>query len=78
MTTKTLGHVLYEADPIVLDGRTVAWLDLPRCHMDLYESKASAVAAVVREKVAAWVEPQRDFIPATGAEFAAAIRSMKI
>lgn len=31
-------------------------------------------AAAEREKLAAWIEPQRNDVPATGAEFAAAIR----
>lgn len=37
--------------------------------------KAEAVAET-REAIAEWIEPQRNFIPATGAEFAAAIRAM--
>lgn len=38
---------------------------------------ASAVAAVARELVAAWIATQRNEVPATGEEFAATIRSMK-
>jgi hypothetical protein len=39
---------------------------------------AAAVAACVaaeRESIAAWIEPQRNDVPATGKEFAAAIRA---
>lgn len=77
MTTKPLGQVLYE-ECLPCYSKTITWDALPHESKASFEREAQAVAAVVREKVAAWVEPQRDFIPATGAEFAAAIRSMKI
>lgn len=72
MTEKTLGQVLYEALP----WRSRLWADLFSAEQKAYETEAQAVAAVVREQVAAWIEPQRNDVPATGAEFAAALRSM--
>lgn len=86
MTKTTLGQVLYEADPLVLDGHTVAWLDLPRRHMDQYESKAAAVATVVREQCAqvgdriVIADPECDAHDAFNAglrSMQASIRSMK-
>ena len=42
-----------------------------------YSAKAMRDAInAEREKIAAWIEPQRNDIPATGAEFAAAIRAI--
>ncbi|KQB59319.1 hypothetical protein [Acidovorax sp. SD340] len=37
---------------------------------------AALVAARERERIAAWIEPQRNDIPACGFEFAAAIRAL--
>lgn len=43
----------------------------------LYTQAAiDAAVAAERERIAAWLEPQRDYIPATGAEFAAALRAI--
>lgn len=39
------------------------------------ERFAALVAAKERERIAAWIEPQRNGVPATGAEFANAIRA---
>lgn len=47
------------------------------------EASASEVRAAIRaieaatiERLAAWIEPQRNDVPATGKEFAAAIRAI--
>ena len=40
------------------------------------EAYARAAVAAERERIAVWVSIQRNFIPATGEEFAAAIRGM--
>lgn len=39
------------------------------------ERFAALVAAKEREKIATWIEPQRNDIPACGFEFAASIRA---
>lgn len=76
MTEKTLGQVLYEAE---LQERGTVRVPFAALHVnqERYERIAQAVAAVLREQIAVWIELQRNDIPATGAEFAAAIRSMK-
>jgi hypothetical protein len=43
--------------------------------LTLFERFAQLVAEQEKESIAAWVEPQRNDIPATGAEFARAIRA---
>lgn len=42
------------------------------------QMRSHALAAVLaeRERIAAWIEPQRNDIPACGFEFAAAIRAL--
>lgn len=37
---------------------------------------AALVAAREKERIAAWIEPQRNDVPATGYEFALAIRAL--
>lgn len=41
----------------------------------MFESWLAAEAATI-ESIAAWIEPQRNDVPATGKEFASAIRAL--
>ena len=44
---------------------------------DAVRAYAAAEVAKERERIAAWLEPQRNNVPATGAEFAAALRAVR-
>ena len=43
--------------------------------LDMVRAYGAACAAAEREKCAQWLETQRNDVPATGAEFAAALRA---
>lgn len=73
MTTRTLGQIASETMAALRAQASAQELSDPAEQAAMWET----VAAVLREKIAVWVEPQRNDVPATGAEFAAAIRSME-
>lgn len=51
-------------------------LDSALLEIELLRKDAALVAARERERIAAWIEPQRNDVPATGYEFALAIRAL--
>lgn len=78
MTTKTLGQVLFESDPMCQSGRATPWSDREESVKADYEAMAQAVAAVVREQCAQACEAAWHIDGSfTAQEFAAIIRSMK-
>lgn len=63
----------------------IQWCPCDQCREFNCETLTTSFAAVraeatltEREAIAAWIEPQRNDVPATGQEFAAAIRARSL
>lgn len=69
---KRYGHL---REPLVRQSDAAAQIALRDAQIAELTAQLDTIAQETREAIAAWIEPQRPNIGATGAEFAAAIRS---